>query len=120
MSASGFQLNNSRCNKDPADKYCPRKLIGRIKPAGCMRHVLAYNVPWSSTPPMPTVEAVRQRGRTKYHKKLAPLVFARMTKLQHAVQSLPRRAWTERLRVGGSFYSRTFGIGGVGVPLCWA
>jgi len=26
---------------------------------------------------MATVEAVRQRGRTKYHKKLAPLLFAR-------------------------------------------
>jgi len=52
---------------------------------------------------MATVEAVRQRGRTKYHKKLAPLLFARMTTLQHAVQNLPRRAWTERMRVGGSF-----------------
>jgi len=69
---------------------------------------------------MATVEAWRQRGRKKYHKTGAPLLFARTTKLQHAVQNLPRRAWTESLRVGGSFFSGTFGIGCVGVPLWWA
>jgi len=66
---------------------------------------------------MATVEAWRQQGREKNNKTGTPLLFARTTKLQHAVQNLPRRAWTERLRVRGSFYCGTFGIGGVGVPL---
>jgi len=82
-----------------------------------MRPVQAYNFPWSSTPRMATVDAWRQRGRKNNNKTGTPLLFARTTKLQHAVENLPRRAWTERLRVGSSFYSGTFGIGGVGVSL---
>ena len=69
---------------------------------------------------MATVEAWRQRGLKKYHKTGVLLFFARTTKLQKAVPNLRRRALSESLRVGGSFYSGIFGIGCVGVPLWWA
>jgi len=40
-----------------------------------------------------------------------PTVSARTTKLQNTVHTSKRRALTESLRIGGSFYSETFGIG---------